>query len=163
MGQSRAVPMHLAGIETSWMQYNARCIQYDARLVRIGIMGYEPTTTTTAHVPSCRNIYTLLHCIRKQRVSLGVGGSICRRSRGVDLMHMRAVGPAPAGRGGETIIVRPTYGYPSVSCHVQCSAGAGMYMHRSPAVSIAAAKNTCMVYSHLKRRKRSAWMVDVSG
>jgi hypothetical protein len=138
-------------------------VQYDARLVRIGIMGYEPTTTTTAHVPSCRNIYTLLHCIRKQRVSLGVGGSICRRSRGVDLMHMRAVGPAPAGRGGETIIVRPTYGYPSVSCHVQCSAGAGMYMHRSPAVSIAAAKNTCMVYSHLKRRKRSAWMVDVSG
>jgi hypothetical protein len=32
-------------------------------------------------------------------------------------------------------------------------------MHRSPAVSIAAAKNTCMVYSHLKR-KRSAWMLD---
>lgn len=63
-------------------------VQYNARLARIG-MGYE-ATTTTAHVPSCRNIYTLLHCIRKQRVSLGVGGSICRRSRGVDLMHMRA-------------------------------------------------------------------------
>lgn len=105
-------------------------VQYNARLARIG-MGYE-ATTTTAHVPSCRNIYTLLHCIRKQRVSLGVGGSICRRSRGVDLMHMRAVGPAPAGRGGETIIVRPTYGYPSVSCHVQCSAGAGIDLRPSP-------------------------------
>jgi hypothetical protein len=86
MGESRAVPMHLAGIETSWMQYNARCIQYDARLVRIPcvwlpVLG-EPDSLDALTMD--QHVFGLLYLggrTRTHRCIVGLFNCICRNAK----------------------------------------------------------------------------------